>query len=112
MDGLKLADRIAYGAGQAARKAGIICDAYRARDASCPIKDVNRIMRMPVVFMPVSGAARAPVPFGVPYRQAVLDQAYVRAGDYLVGPAGTFLIASNEPPQPIKRHQKTIHWRH
>jgi hypothetical protein len=101
MDGLKLADKIAYGAGQAARKAGVICDAYRARDGACPIKDANRIIRMPVVFMPASGTARMPAPFGVPYRQAVLDQAYVRAGDYLVGSAGTFLIASNEPPQPV-----------
>jgi hypothetical protein len=101
MDGLKLADKIAYGAGQAARKAGVICDAYRAQDAACPIKDANRIIRMPVVFTPASGTARAPAPFGVPYRQAVLDQAYVHSGDYLVGPAGTFLIASNEPPQPV-----------
>lgn len=101
MDGLRLADRIAYGAGQAARKAGVICDAYRVRDAGCPIKDANRIMRMPVAFLPASGSARAPAPFGVPYRQAILDQAYVRGGDYLVGPAGSFVIVSNEPPQPV-----------
>ena len=100
MDGLKLADRVAFGAGQAARKAGVICDAYRAQDAGCPITAANRIMRMPVAFRPVSDSARTPAPFGVPYRQAILDQAYVRGGDYLVGPAGTFVIVLNEPPQP------------
>lgn len=101
MDGVTLADRIAYGAGQAARKAGVICDAYRPRNGGSPITDANRMLRMPVAFLPVSGSARGPAPFGVPYRQAVLDQAYVRPGDYLAGPAGTYLVAANEPPQPV-----------
>lgn len=101
MDGLRLADRIAYGAGQAARKAGVICDAYRPKNGGSPMTDANRTLRMPVVFMPASGTAKAPAPFGVPYRQAVLDQAYVRAGDYLAGPVGTYVVATNEPPQPV-----------
>ncbi|MDX5932707.1 hypothetical protein [Acidiphilium acidophilum] len=101
MDGVRLADRIAYGGGMAARKAGVICDAFRPRDGACPVVAVNRTVRLAVLSVPVSGSARGPAPFGVPYRQLVLDQAYVLPGDYVVGPLGTLLVATNEPPAPV-----------
>lgn len=101
MDGVRLADRIAYGGGMAARKAGVICDAFRPRDGVCPIVAANRTVRLAVLSVPVSGGVRGPAPFGVPYRQLVLDQAYVAAGDYISGPLGIFLVATNEPPAPV-----------
>ncbi|HQT87969.1 MAG TPA: hypothetical protein PK677_05375 [Acidiphilium sp.] len=100
MDGLRLADRIAYGGGMAARKAGVICDAYRAIDGSCPLVSARRIVRLGVLSIPAGGGIRSPAGFGVPFRQLVLDQAYVLAGDYLVGPGGTYLVATNEAPAP------------
>ncbi|MHB1303037.1 MAG: hypothetical protein ACYCZB_06125 [Acidiphilium sp.] len=100
MDGVRLADRIAYGGGMAARKAGVICDAFRPRDGGCPLNAANRTVRLAVLSVPVSGSVRGPAPFGVPYRQMVLDQAYVAAGDYVVGPLGTMLVVTNEPPAP------------
>jgi hypothetical protein len=101
MDGVRLADRIAYGGGMAARKAGVICDAFRPRGGGCPIVAGNRTVRLAVLSVPVSGSARGPAPFGVPYRQLVLDQAYVAPGDYISGPLGVLLVATNEPPAPV-----------
>ncbi len=101
MDGTRLADRIAFGGGMAARKAGVICDAYRPRDGACPIVAANRLVRLGVLVLPVSGSVRGPAPLGLPYRQLVLDQAYVRGGDYVAGPAGAFLVVNNEPPAPV-----------
>lgn len=101
MDGVTLADRIAYGEGMAARKAGVICDLYRPRDGACPIVPGNRVIRLGVLSLPVSGSARGPAPFGVPYRQLVLDQSYAMPGDYLAGPAGMLLVATREPPAPV-----------
>lgn len=101
MDGVRLADRIAYGGGMAARKAGVICDAFRPRDGACPVVAANRTVRLAVLSVPVSGSVRGPAPLGVPYRQLVLDQAYVTAGDYVAGPLGTLLVVTNEPPAPV-----------
>ncbi len=101
MDGVRLADRIAYGGGMAARKAGVICDAYRPNSGACPIAAPNRTVRLGVLALPVSGSMRGPTPFGVPYRQLVLDQAYVMPGDYVVGPLGMLLVVTNEPPAPV-----------
>jgi hypothetical protein len=101
MDGLRLADRIAYGGGIAARKAGVICDTYRAIDGSCPLVAARRVIRLGVLSVPIGGGTRAIAGFGVPFRQLVLDQAYVQAGDYLVGPNGTSLVATNEAPAPV-----------
>jgi hypothetical protein len=58
----------------------VICDAFRPRDGACPVVAVNRTVRLAVLSVPVSGSARGPAPFGVPYRQLVLDQAYVLPG--------------------------------
>lgn len=101
MDGTRLADRIAFAGGLAARKAGVICDAYRPRDGACPVVTANRVVRLAVLSVPVSGSVRGPAPLGLPYRQLVLDQAYVEPGDYLVGPIGTMLVVTNELPAPV-----------
>jgi len=101
MDGLRLADRIAYGGGMAARKAGVICDAYRPVDGACPLSPSHRMIRLGVVTLPAGGGFRGPAGFGVAFRQLVLDQAYIMPGDYLVGSSGTYLVATNEPPAPV-----------
>jgi hypothetical protein len=101
MDGVKLADRLAYGAGCAARRAGFLHDAYRPEGPAQPVDLARRFLRLCVAFVLPGGAVAAPAGFGVPYRQAWVDWSYLRAGDYLVGPEGVAFVAAIEPPKPM-----------
>ena len=101
MDGVRLADRLAYGAGCAARRAGFLHDAYRIDGPVNPVDPARRFLRLCVAFVLQGGAVRAPAGFAVPYRQAWADWSYLRAGDYLAGPEGVAFIATIEPPKPM-----------
>jgi hypothetical protein len=101
MDGVKLADRLAYGAGCVARRVGFLHDAYRPAGPVAPIDPALRFLRLAVAFVLPGGAVGAPSAFGVPYRQAWADWSYLAVGDYLVGPEGTVFVASIEPPKPM-----------
>ncbi len=101
VDGVRLADRLAYGAGCAARRAGFLHDAYRPASLQCPIDLANRFLRLAVAYVLPGGGVGAPAAFGVPYRQAWADWSYLRVGDYLVGPEGTVFVAAIEPPKPM-----------
>jgi hypothetical protein len=101
MDGVKLADRLSYGAGCAARRVGFLHDAYRPDSLECPIDSTNRFLRLAVAYVLPGGSVGAPAGFGVPFRQAWADWSYLRTGDYLVGPEGTVFVAAIEPPKPM-----------
>lgn len=101
MDGLRLADRLAYGAGCAARRVGFLHDAYRHAGPAQPLDLANRFMRLCVAFVLPGGAVSGPSGFGVPFRQAWADWSYLRVGDYLAGPEGVVFVASIEPPKPM-----------
>jgi hypothetical protein len=101
MDGLKLADRLAYGAGCAARRVGFLHDAYRSKKPHYPIDLTNRFLRLSVAYVLPGGSVGAPSGFGVPFRQAWADWSYLQVGDYLVGPEGTVFVAAIEPPKPM-----------
>jgi len=101
MDGVRLADRLAYGAGCAARRAGFLHDAYRADGPVKPVDLARRFLRLCVAFVLPGGAVGAPAGFAVPYRQAWADWSYLRAGDYLAGSEGVAFIATIEPPKPM-----------
>ncbi|OYV35396.1 MAG: hypothetical protein B7Z81_08760, partial [Acidocella sp. 20-61-6] len=101
MDGVKLADRLAYGAGCAARRAGFLHDAYRPEGAAAPLDPARRFMRLAVAFVLPGGSVAAPSGFAVPFRQAWADWSYLRVGDYLAGPEGVAFVAAIEPPKPM-----------
>jgi hypothetical protein len=101
MDGVKLADRLAYGAGCAARRAGFLHDAYRPNGPQTPIDLSNRFLRLCVAYVLPGGGVAAPSGFGVPFRQAWADWSYLQVGDYLAGPEGTAFVAAIEPPKPM-----------
>jgi hypothetical protein len=101
MDGVKLADRLAYGAGCAARRIGFLHDAYRPADAQCPIDLKNRFLRLAVAYVLPGGSVGSPSGFAVPFRQAWADWSYLQVGDYLAGPEGTVFVAEIEPPKPM-----------
>lgn len=101
MDGVRLADRLAYGAGCVARRVGFLHDAYRPNGPEAPIDLARRFLRLCVAFVLPGGSTTAPAGFGVPYRQAWADWSYLRPGDYLAGPEGTVFVAEIEPPKPM-----------
>ena len=101
MDGVRLADRLAYGAGCAARRVGFLHDAYRPSGPEVPLDLANRFLRLAVAFVLPGGNVNAPSRFGVPFRQAWADWSYLQVGDYLVGPEGTGFVAAIEPPKPM-----------
>jgi len=101
MDGVRLADRLSYGAGCAARRVGFVHDAYRPDGAEMPVDPMRRFLRLPVAFVLPGGSVGAPSGFGVPFRQAWADWSYLRVGDYLAGPEGTVFVAAIEPPKPM-----------
>ena len=101
MDGVRLADRLAYGAGCAARRVGFLHDAYRPAGPCAPLELANRFMRLCVALVLPGGAVSGPGGFGVPFRQAWADWSYLQVGDYLAGPEGVMFVASIEPPKPM-----------
>jgi len=101
MDGVKVADRLAYGAGCAARRVGFVHDAYRPNGPAKPIDLANRFLQLSVAYVLPGGSVGAPSGFGVPFRQAWADWSYLLVGDYLVGPEGTAFVAAIEPPKPM-----------
>ena len=101
MDGVRLADRLAYGAGCAARRTGFLHDAYRPEGPEAPLGLDKRFLRLCVAFALPGGSVSAPSGLGMPFRQAWADWSYLRAGDYLAGPEGTVFVAAIEPPKPM-----------
>jgi hypothetical protein len=101
MDGIKLADRLAYGAGCAARRMGFLHDAFRPAGPQGPVDLDKRFLRLAVAFVLPGGSVDGPSGFGVPFRQAWADWSYLQVGDYLSGPEGTVFVAAIEPPKPM-----------
>lgn len=101
MDGVRLADRLAYGAGCAARRVGFLHDAFRPEGPLQPVELARRFLRLCVAFVLPGGTVGAPAGLAVPYRQAWADWSYLRVGDYLAGPEGVAFVAQIEPPKPM-----------
>lgn len=101
MDGVRLADRLAYGAGCAARRVGFLHDAYRPDGPAMPVDLAKRFLRLAVGFVLPGGSVAAPSGFGMPFRQAWADWSYLQVGDYLAGPEGIVFVAVIEPPKPM-----------
>ncbi len=98
---MKLADRLAYGAGCAARRVGFLHDAYRTDQPEAPMDLTNRFLRLCVAYVLPGGSVAGPGGFGVPFRQAWADWGYLQEGDYLAGPEGIAFVAAIEPPMPM-----------
>ncbi len=101
MDGVKLADRLAYGAGCAARRVGFVHDAFRPDGPEAPLDPARRFLRLSVAYALPGGSVTAPGGFAEPFRQAWADCGYLRPGDYLAGPEGVAFVAEIEPPKPM-----------
>lgn len=101
MNGVKLADRLAYGAGCVARRVGFVHDAFRPDGPEAPLDPARRILRLSVAYALPGGSVSAPSGFAAPFRQGWADWSYLRPGDYLAGPEGMGFVAAIEPPKPM-----------
>jgi hypothetical protein len=103
MDGLTLQDRIYRGYGKAAVCIGIDCDLFRPVGPFLPLAPENRIMRLPVAFLPVGGRVKRPVPQTDPYWEGVFDAAYAEPGDILRRrtDAAIFFVAAKQALLPV-----------
>ena len=96
-----LQDRISRGLGTAARHIGLSYDAYRPSGPSAPLAASNRYLRLSAAFNAENPQFQRPSGYGRATWFAVLDSAYTKPGDYLVGPGGTFFIAAQQSLLPI-----------
>lgn len=76
---------------------------YRPTTALNPIVDGNILAQIPAWITPdpKGNASRAPT-YAKPTWFGMFDPTVTNAGDYLVGPLGTFFISSQNVPQPIQ----------
>jgi hypothetical protein len=89
MDSTRLQDLISRGMGTAARRAGVICDAYRPCDAANPLVPINRYLQLTAAFNAEDPGFRRANAYGRPVWYGVFDSAYTRPGDYLAERDGT-----------------------
>lgn len=89
MDGAQLQDLISRGMGVAARRAGVVCDAYRPSDAFHPLVPTNRYLQLTAAFNAEDPGFQRASAYGRPVWYGVFDSAYTRPGDYLAERDGT-----------------------
>ena len=100
MDQAKLADRLGRANGIAGRVLGLPHDVFRPNSVTNPLDLANRILRLPAAF-PFDAKFAKPPSYGAAICAGVFDSSGTQAGDYLVGPSGTYFIASQVPLLPV-----------
>jgi hypothetical protein len=98
MDARILQDRISKGMGVAARRSGVAAGLFRPKGIVAPLSARNKVIELPVVFLPNGGA----VSYGQALWRGIYDASYSRAGDYLVGLERTFFVACQLPGLPVE----------
>lgn len=103
MDATRLQDLISRGMGTAARRAGVVCDAYRPRDGFNPLAPTNRYLQLTAAFNAEDPGFRRANAYGRSVWYGVFDSAYTQPGDYLVERDGTrvWFIATQPSLLPV-----------
>lgn len=101
MNGRKLQDRLYLGLGISARLVGQFADAFRPAGVDNPLSSQNRFLRLPATFISSGGDEGRTNSYGNALWQGIFDASYTRVSDYLVTPAGTFFVASQDHLLPI-----------
>ena len=102
MDGITLQDRINRGMGVAARRIGSPYTVYRPAGPVNPILSRNFVISLSAAFSAGDDNFRKADSVGRSQWLGVFDAAYTLPGDYLVGRAGVFFIASQVPLLPVQ----------
>lgn len=100
MDALTLQDRIYAGYAKAAKRVGLSYAQYRPSDAANPLTTPHGSLL--AAFNAKDMTYGKPNRYGDPVWYGLFDGRLTQAGDYLVGPSGTFFIASQQLHLPIQ----------
>lgn len=103
MDGTLLQTKVYGGFAKAAERVGLDYAVYRPSSASNPIAAGNQIATIKAQFTIHSSTNFSfikPSDFNAPLYHALVDPTSLQVGDYLIGPQGTFFIASLTPSMP------------
>lgn len=92
-----LVNRINAGLGRAAQQVGAEYDVLRPQSSSNPLAASNHVTRLPILFDAGDERLHRTPAYGHAIWHALLDATMTRAGDFLVGPSGTFFIAAQPP---------------
>ncbi len=103
MNGTLLQDRIYSAAGRAAARIGLPCNLYRPDGPDGPTDQARFRLRMNVIFLPLGGRLRRPVPATDPLWEAALDASYTKPGDILIRRTDgeVYFIAAQQPLLPV-----------
>ncbi len=102
MNGVTLQDKIYRGMGVAARRIGAPCKVYRPAGPANPVVSRNYVITLAAAFSAGDDQFRRADASARPIWWGVFDAAYTLPGDYLVGAAGTFFVASQMPLLPVQ----------
>lgn len=100
MDATTLQSRIYAGYAQAAKRLGLSYAQYRPADAANPL--ATQTGSLLAAFNAEDMTYGKPNRYGDPVWYGLFDGRLTQAGDYLVGPGGTFFIASQQLHLPIQ----------
>jgi hypothetical protein len=100
MDAPQLRNRVAKGLGQAAFRIGHLYDAFRPTSPVAPLARRNFFLRLNVALHGEDKDWHRGARYGQPLWFGLYDSVYTEPGDYLVGPLGTFFVASQPPMLP------------
>lgn len=101
MDAAKLESKVNKGYGKAALRIGYDNAVYRAQSAtSTPIAPANKVATLKASFNAEDMKYSRPNKYGKATWWGVFDRTTTLVGDYLVGPDGTFFIASQQTILP------------
>ncbi len=101
MNPTALAQKVGRAGGIAAAKLGVPHALFRPRSAFSPLAAANRIAQLPASFTPKDMRYRTAPSYGHGLYFGVFDASRTQAGDYLVGPTGTWFIAAQQPLLPV-----------
>lgn len=103
MSGSQLASVFQIGPRISAQILGSPYAQYRPSGAYYPTNFGNLIATIPAwITADASGMGKRPFTYAKPTSYAMVDPAVTQVGDYLIGPLGTFFVASQDVPMPIQ----------
>lgn len=101
MDGTRIQQLVNRGYALSAQRVGLPHNHYRPSGPGNPVAPANMVGVLPAVFSVDNYKFRRADGYGKPDHQALVDGSQLEVGDYLIGPAGTFFIASLDALLPI-----------
>jgi hypothetical protein len=102
MDAATLQNLVTKGMGVAGRKLGSRYAVYRPHGPAEPVRPQNRVIELSAAFAAEGAGLPQPPDYGQALWWGTFDASYTCVGDYLVGCAATYFVASQWPGLPVQ----------